>query len=251
VRVGEQAQELRDGLGISIGGALDYPSDVASGPSREAADLFADDVVGDLEQRNQIVADSVASDAAALDVLRGLDSRPAVVGEPGTSRGMVYWYYVLAGRLDDTVAWNAAVGWNGDETVFRTGSEGNCVSATIATVDETSQARLVGALQQWAAAGPAASAASVTPSGTDRIDVHSCDPGPDADTKKDGGIQFWGFGDVELHLIDGLALVDADARTCVVNALRNFDVLGQVIGSGDAGSGQAAVDAILQTCTSG
>ena len=60
---------------------------------------------------------------------------PEQIGDADDTKGMVYWYYVLAGRMDAADAWNAAVAWNGDETRLDSTAEGQCVSATIATVD--------------------------------------------------------------------------------------------------------------------
>jgi hypothetical protein len=248
-RIDGDEQELVDDIGEEIGGALDYPSDLVVGPGHEARSLFAEDVVTDVEQRNDVVSEPVTSDAAVLDVLRGLRARPVELGAAGTTRGLVYWYYVLAGRIDQVEAWNAAVAWNGDTTVLERTPEGQCVSATISAIDEPGRVLLLGALQRWAAAAPAGSAATVTEVGTERIEVHSCDPGPEADTKSDGGIMFWGFGDFELISTDTLSLDDDEsARACVVNAIRNFGVLSQA-SSGDGDGATAVLDEVEKSCT--
>jgi hypothetical protein len=247
-RLATDEQDLVDEIGEDIGGALGYPTDLVAGPGHEARGLFADDVLADVDERNDLVSGEVASDAALLDVLRGPESRPVDLGAPGEARGLTYWYYVLAGRIEQTEAWNAAVAWNGDSTALERTAEGECVDARISTVDEPGRVRLLGALQQWAAAAPAGSVATVTEVGTERIEVRSCDAGIDADTKLTEGSAFWGFGDFELLSTDELSLDDDEAaRMCVVNAIRNFGVLAQAA-AGDREGAAAVVEQIDQSC---
>ena len=225
-QINAQATELLDDADIEIGGSLDYPTDLIAGPRGAAQHLFEDDVVRTVADRDKIIVRSVSNDGAVLDALRGLTDRPVEIGDTTRTAGMAYWYYVLAGRLSAADAWNAAVAWDGDETLFESTPTGGCVAATISAVDEPGRVLLLNALQRWAAAGPPESAATVAELGTERIEVHSCDPGPAADTRADGVIMPWGLADAEYALVDDLALdADRDERTCVINAVRNFGLM--------------------------
>jgi hypothetical protein len=249
--IGRDRDDLQDDIGEPIGGASDYVSDLVRGPGDEARGLFGDDVITDVAERDRIVEASVASDAAVLDGLRGLSDRPVDLGDVSRSVGMVYWYYVLAGRMSDADAWNAAVAWDGDLTRFESTATGNCVSATISVIDEPGRLLLLGALQRWAAAAPPASLATVAELGTERIEVRSCDPGTEADTKKDDGIDSWGLANQEYSSTLDMSLErDGAARSCMINALRNFGVLAQTE-AGDVAGAAAATEGIRTSCESG
>ena len=195
---------------------------------------------------------AVPSDASVYDGVRSRTSEPVALVEvstapvlpdaadptvstpgvrtagPARMAGMIYWYYVLAGRLDSTTAWNAALSWNGDITEQALLPDGRCVSATIATFDEAGQQRLLSALQQWAAAAPPESTPSVSAGADLTVLVSSCDPGPSADTLSNAMITPFGNSEAELVVAGdllraGLPRSEA-ARICVINAVRGFGV---------------------------
>jgi hypothetical protein len=246
--IGQMTTNLRESLGLAIEPDFDYATDWMVGPQSAAAALIGHDSQLDIDERNSILEAGASSDAAVLDGMRKLSDVPQRVGDDVDEAGMAYWYYVLAGRLSSADAWNAAVAWNGDTTGFQSTPDGDCVSATISTIDESGRLRLLAALQQWAVAGPVEAAATVTEIGSERIEVHSCDPGVAAVTKLDRFIQPWGFANFELNAVFTVDHSDTKARTCAINAVRNFGVLAQKE-SGDAAGTQNSLDQILASCT--
>ena len=67
---------------------------------------------------------------------------------------MVYWYYVLAGRMSDADAWNAAVAWDGDEMTFGSTRRRRLRLGHHLGRRRAGPSALLGALQAWAAAAP-------------------------------------------------------------------------------------------------
>jgi hypothetical protein len=110
---------------------------------------------------------------AVFDAARPLTT---TVSPPGT-QGMLFWYYALAGRIDDTQAWSAAVHWMGDSTVVSTGGAAQCVDVKVAADDAGGAALLLGAFEAWAAAAPVESTTTVVPIEGNQIAVRACDPG--------------------------------------------------------------------------
>jgi hypothetical protein len=204
----------------------------------------ADGVTG----RDELLRSEPRSDAAVLDAVRGLDDRPADLGgELTETRGLLYWYYVLAGRLTPTESWDAALAWDGDKVVVSETANGVCVEATIATIDEQGRLRLLDALQRWAAASPVEAGTTVTEIGTEQLSVFSCDPGPEADTVLNDQIETFGESVVELTIAGDLeARTDAE-RACVVNAVRAFDVPA-IIATGDPAQIDPALEGIGDAC---
>ena len=94
-----------------------------------------------------------AMDPAALDALEKatplnddiFDARrpPAIVASPPGTQGMMFWYYVLASRIDDGQAWAAATRWMGDSTVTSTEANAQCVDSKIAAADADGAAVLL------------------------------------------------------------------------------------------------------------
>ena len=149
---------------------------------------------------------------------------PTKAAPGATARGMIFWYYVLAGRLDSAVAWDAALRWQGDGTVFSATSAGKCVDSVVVTKDLGDQQVLLAALTSLAAAGPVASAATVSAMNDTAIAVHSCDPGPSADTFSNDQIPLFGDAPDELlvasaMLSEGLPSTEV-ARQCVIRTVR-------------------------------
>jgi hypothetical protein len=249
-RLATQITRLREDIGVDIAGAADYPVALLVGADGAARDLFADGVVGTTDERNELFADLDVDDGDVLDSLRGLDHRSNAIGTTSESAGMAYWYYALAGRLPDADAWNAAVAWDGDQTTVESVDAGDCVAATISTLDGPGHALMLSALQRWAAAAPPESVATVTDASTNQIQVRSCDPGTVADTKVDDPILVYGFSAYEYGVIDELDFTaDVAARECTINGVRNFGVLGQLLNGDDAGA-QSTVDQVLASCAS-
>lgn len=226
-------------------GAPRYAVDLvgAAGGTAEFFDA-ADGAAG----RDELLRSNVRSDAGMFDAARGLEYRPDDLGgELTESRGMLYWYYVLAGRLEPAVAWDAALTWDGDRVVVSETANGVCVEATIATIDEVGRLRMLDALRQWAAAGPVEAAATVTEIGAEQITVFSCDPGPQFDTVLKDQIPTFGESTGELSVIGDLGANDDAERACAVNAIRGFDVLG-IIATGDQAQITPALDGIRTAC---
>jgi hypothetical protein len=92
---------------------------------------------------------------------------------------MLFWYHVLASRLDSATAWNYALAIQFDDVVVSTGTTGYCVAALLTVIPSA----LEGAnavFAAWAAAAPVGSATTVVPSlidGVARLAINACDPG--------------------------------------------------------------------------
>lgn len=202
--------------------------------------------VADLPPPNAAVGTTIASTTAStvVSTIAAVASVPASTGPAqvtptapappttlvtsapagSSARGMVYWYYVLAGRIDPAAAWDAAVRWQGDGTVLaRTGNQ-QCVDATVVTKDAADQQVLLAALTQWADAGPAAAEAAVSAMNDTAISVHSCDPGTNAETYTNNTIPLFGNAPTELLVASGLLAAGLPrtegARACVVTTVR-------------------------------
>jgi hypothetical protein len=116
---------------------------------------------------------STPTSDAFLDAAR---AAPVTVSPAGT-QGMMFWYYVLASRIDDRVAWSAATRWTADTLVASQGSATACVDVTVGAADADGAAVLLAALQSWAAAAPVESTTTVTPADGNRVAIRACDPG--------------------------------------------------------------------------
>ena len=135
---------------------------------RPTIESLANDPVGlaTLEQ-------ATPSNDAVLDAGR----LPSAVVSPPATQGMMFWYYVLASRIDDGQAWAAAARWSADSLTNSTAAPTSCVDATFSAADADGAAVVLAALQAWTAAAPLESTTSVTPVDGTQIAVHACDPG--------------------------------------------------------------------------
>lgn len=245
--LGTEMADIANDQASSIGAMRSYPVDLLIGAGGATSGLFAPDVFEDMAARTDLLRGGVQSDAAVFDVPRGIDSDPISLGTDTESAGMMYWYYVLAGRIDDVTAWNAATAWNGDLTAFEALTIGRCVSATISTSDESGRQVMLEALTQWAAASPVESQTTVVPEGSERIEVVACDPGVAADTMADGTVTPWGFAGPEFDAVSDFNLAaDEVARSCTVNAIRAYGVH-QLNLAGDP-SAATVVDDVQSAC---
>jgi hypothetical protein len=257
--VADEAQLLEQGTEL----AAEYAEDAIGAP-RYAADtvgsggrvsnLFAG---VDAADREELLLSGLRSDASIFDAARDLGYRPDDLGaELADTRGMLYWYYVLAGRLaggdqwNAGLAWDAALAWDGDEVLVTETANGVCVEATIATTDEAGRLLMLDALRQWAAAGPVGAGTTVNEIGTEQISVFSCDPGADADTVLNEQIPAFGETPAELDIIGELGAQSTAERACVINAVRGFDVLA-IIASGDQARSETAISDIGGACVTG
>ena len=144
---------------------------------------------------------------------------PAVVASPPGTQGMMFWYYVLASRIDDTQAWSAATHWLGDSLAPSTGATSQCVDGKIAAADADGAAALLGAFSAWAAAAPVESTTTVVPIDGNQIAIRACDPTTAVAAQLPARVPvvFGGAGD-ELSLVQAAASAAAAAGTSKVDA---------------------------------
>ena len=160
-----------------------------------------------------------ASDAM-LDGARPETALPAV---PGT-KGLMFWYYVLASRIDDTQAWSAAVHWTGDSVVASPNATAQCFDAHVTAGDAAGATVMAAAFQAWAAAAPAESGTTVDASADNQVAIHACDPGAAATATLTVKVPVpFGGAAVERALVD--AAVSAATQTkvdaaCLISAAR-------------------------------
>ncbi|MDO8391101.1 MAG: hypothetical protein Q7V57_11480 [Actinomycetota bacterium] len=127
--------------------------------------------------RDLIESDALITDGQALDLRRLVSGQPESVS--AQSQGMLFWYHVLAARLDNDTAWRAALAWRGDDVSVVRGTSGVCVTALV-QVDPAAFDGVVGTFQAWAGRAPAESNTSVIAvpgTTTGQLTVSACDPG--------------------------------------------------------------------------
>lgn len=143
-----------------------------------------------LAERGRMLRDAVITDGQALDLrrlVRGVadaaaDPLDALRQEPAPasgSQGMLFWYHVLASRLDVATAWNNALPIQFDDMTVTAGATGDCVAATL-TVTAAALDGVGAAFTAWASLAPAESATTVVPSldgGIGHIAISACDLG--------------------------------------------------------------------------
>jgi hypothetical protein len=157
---------------------------------------------------------------AAFDAVRSANVTPS---PPGT-QGMMFWYYVLASRIDDTQAWSAVIHWTNDSLATSTGSASQCVDAKVGAGDTDGAAALLAAFQAWAATATPESTTTVTPIDGNQVAIRACDPGASvtAPLPPKIPVAFGGAG-VERALVQaavsaaGVAKVDP---ACLITAAR-------------------------------
>jgi hypothetical protein len=138
-------------------------------------------------ERDTMETGARISDGQVLDIRRLISG--AVEAPNGESRGMLYWYHVLAGRIDEDTAWRAALAWQDDQVSVVERPAGPCVVAYV-QVDPASLESVTAAFQAWAAAAPAVSGTTVTPApdgSVMQLQINSCDPGPGVPTNAGRG----------------------------------------------------------------
>lgn len=154
--------------------------------------LVADSTILDLRRFAAFGDERVNLDPTAVGAAQDVIlSKPDVTAG---SRGALYWYHVLAARVDDDLAWRSALSWQGDEVSAARISGAVCVTALFET-DAWGGGTARTAFEQWAAASPepvtmlvterAADPSTGAPTGL-QISIEVCDPGTRAVTN-DGG----------------------------------------------------------------
>jgi hypothetical protein len=176
-------------------------------------------MVNDPATLNALEQATPASDVA-FD-LAHLEGAPPT---PAGTQGMIFWYYVLASRIDDGQAWAAATRWTGDSVATSTGSASQCIDAKVTAADPDGAAVLLAAFESWAATAPVESTTTVVPIDGNQVAIRACDPGAalTAQLPTKSPVAFGGAG-VERALVQaavsaaGQATVDS---TCLVGAAR-------------------------------
>jgi len=139
------------------------------------------------------------------------------------SFGATSWYLFLAERIDPKVAFEAALGWDGDAygAVERDGS--TCVRAAFVGDRQADEDQMATALTEWIDAMPGGAAL------LDDVDGHpvleSCDPGEDIDLELTDRSEtslfvpsLWGY-----LIADAASVLDASEARCYARAV--FDEL--------------------------
>ncbi len=141
-------------------------------------------------ERGRLLRDAAIVDGQALDLRRLVRGAADITADPqdvlrqetlpeSGSQGMLFWYHVLASRLDVGTAWNNALAIQADDVVVTPGATGYCVAATL-TVSAAALDGVTAAFAAWAGAAPAESATTVIPSldgSVGRIAISACDLG--------------------------------------------------------------------------
>ncbi len=157
--------------------------------------------------RDVLEESAAFTDGQALDLRRltagGVES-PALV-----SRGMLFWYHALAGRIDENTAWEAALAWQNDDVELVDSPSGACVVAHL-QVAQSSLEPVTAAFQAWAAAAPPSSGTTVTltTNGSPmQLQINACDPGPGVPTTS--GVGYLALGGAPLRAEQYRLLMDA------------------------------------------
>lgn len=131
-----------------------------------------------IANRGDVLKGAKITDGQALD-LRRLVSGVAENTDGARSQGMLFWYHVLAARMDPAAAWNAALAIALDDVDVAAEATSYCVTATL-TVAPTAFEGVNAAFQAWAILAPVESATTVVSSlvdGVARLEIKACDPG--------------------------------------------------------------------------
>ena len=176
-----------------------------------------------LEERDLLLTDAVVTDGQVLDLRRLVGGEPVTVDEG--SQGMLFWYHVLAARLDDDLAWRVALAWQSDQTATEINVDKYCTTSAITFTASAADVVAV-AFTDWAAKAPAEATATakVSPadatSGTVTVTLSACDPGEQTVTN-DGSVPL-SLGGAPLRaeqfriLMDTTPAPAADVAACAV-----------------------------------
>jgi len=176
-----------------------------------------------LDERNQLEAEAAFTDGQVFDLRRLVSGEPVSVDEG--SQGMLFWYHVLASRVDDDLAWRVALAWQSDQTATEINVDKYCTTGAV-VFDAASVDLVTLAFTEWAAKAPAEAATTtkVSPSdgaaGTVTVTLSACDPGEAAVTND--GVPPLSLGGAPLRaeqfriLMDATPAPNADVAACAV-----------------------------------
>ena len=215
------------------------------GWARDAADWA--EGIDDGTWLDEVTTEPTVSDAQVLDLARLLGGRVESPGE--NSRGMLYWYHVLAARLDDDEAWKVASLWRDDRVVVRDSGATTCVSAEF-SVGSRDLAVAEDAITRWAALAPAESLAMVS-SEAITVDVgvvtlDACDPGVGAVTSDGSPVVSLGAAPLRAEQFRRILAADTarlpEAVACQVGSATDAISIADDRGVLDGPDGWPAVD---------
>jgi hypothetical protein len=116
---------------------------------------------------------AVPTSDGLLDPVRSTAVPTSLTG----TQGMMFWYYVLASRIDDGQAWTAAVRWASDSIALAPPTPAQCVDANVGAADADGANVLLAAFTSWAAAAPIESTTTVSLIEGNQVAIRACDPG--------------------------------------------------------------------------
>jgi hypothetical protein len=160
---------------------------------------------------------SYLAEEGATDIELDL-SEDATVLEEGPF-GATSWYLVLAERIDPKVAFEAALGWNGDAFAAYEDDGEVCVQAAFVGDTDEDEEEMAAALDDWEAAMVGDTAEAVEVDG--HPGVRACDPGTDVDLELTGRSEsslylpnLWGY-----LVADAASVLDPDESRCYARAV--------------------------------
>jgi hypothetical protein len=128
--------------------------------------------------------------------------------------GSPSWYLLLAERIDPKVAFEAALGWNGDAYAAYERDGRACVRAAFTGDRTEDEDAMAAALTEWAAAMPGGMARALTIDGHPGLEA--CDPGSSVDMRLTGRAEralflpsLWGY-----LVADAATRLDAGGARC-------------------------------------
>ncbi len=205
-----------------------------------------------------------ASTAALMDIFRYLDQPSSTTGSTTTTMavpklgsgdkkvesgdfGALYWYLMLARRLDVHKAIKAVDGWAGDSSLtYREPGGRVCVVADYRGRSDGDAQTMAQTLQDWKDAGPDTGATIVTDG--DVVHFTSCDPGKDvtlSGTDRSSDVVEYAAARVEIAEEFFKAHQPSSVAECAINTVFDRLSLSEVIGI-DQGSADAALQQKFQ-----
>ncbi len=128
--------------------------------------------------------------------------------------GSPSWYLLLAERIDPKVAFEAALGWDGDAYAAYERQGRTCVRAAFTGDRTADEEAMTAALAEWSAAMPGGQARALTIDGHPGLEA--CDPGPAVDLMLTGRAEralfvpsLWGY-----LVADAATRLDAGGARC-------------------------------------
>jgi hypothetical protein len=190
----------------------------------------------------------------AEDEFSTLELEPPSDGEmfeEGTF-GATAWYLFLAERIDPKVAFDAALGWNGDSYVAYERDDEVCLQAVFAGDRRDDEVEMEAAIDAWAEAMVGGKAKAIERDGQPGIET--CDPGADVDLELTGRSEtslylpnLWGY-----LVADAATVLDPDGSRCYAHTVLDeltFEQITDPEGAAFAGDGfQRVLDGAFAAC---